>query len=340
MMRENVSLKELTTFRIGGSARFFAAAATLAEVGEAAAFARERSLPLFVLGGGSNILVGDEGFPGVVLKIEIKGIEIGDADANGKRLVTAGAGEVWDDLVKRTVEERLSGLENLSLIPGTVGAAPVQNIGAYGIEVKDTITWVEVFDPRNGEITRMTAAECSFGYRSSFFKTPAGKGLIVIRAAFLLEPNGAPDTSYKDIGERISSNAITDVDAQKVRDIVISIRRAKLPDVGKLGTAGSFFKNPIIPLALYDGLKKRFPAMPGYPGAEGGVKIPAAWILDNVCGFKGYRQGETGVYENQALVLVNFGNAAAEEIKSLAEKMTACVKKETDISLEREVEYI
>ena len=347
-IQENVSLKELTTFNIGGNARFFVRIKNVAELQDVLAFAREKKLALFILGGGSNILVDDAGFPGLVLKIDITDIVINSVKEN-KVLVSAGAGVEWDSFVAGTVQQALYGLENLSLIPGTVGAAPVQNIGAYGSEVQNTIVWVDAVDSDTGILRRFSHAECAFAYRTSFFKTPAGKKYIIIRVGFELEKNGTLNTSYRDIADHIKNNSITEQELtlQKVRDIVIDIRTKKLPSLKEYGTAGSFFKNPIIKKELYIELLKDFPSLPGYSNQSASaeastdtIKVPAAWILDNLCGFKGFRDGEVGVYKNQALVLINFGNATSGQIKNLAEKMIACVKEKTNIILEREVEYI
>jgi UDP-N-acetylmuramate dehydrogenase len=340
IITEFIPLKYLTTFKIGGLARFFAVVTTMDELHEAVTYATTRSLPLFVLGGGSNILISDEGFEGLVIKLEIKGIEKNDVDESMVEVV-AGAGENWDELVAFTVAEELYGLENLSLIPGNVGAAPVQNIGAYGVEVKDMVSWVETYDTSTGEVKKLTNAQCRFSYRDSTFKRARGKKHIITRVGFLLKKNGELNTKYKDIANYIKANEVKDITLQKVRDIVVDIRTKKLPDVTEVGTAGSFFKNPIISKEKYDELMKLYPEMPSYPSASAGeVKIPAAWILDNLCGFKGFREGDVGVYKNQALVLVNFGNASAKEIQNLADRMISCVKEKTGIELEKEVNII
>jgi len=339
VIQDNILLKNFTTFKIGGPARYFVVAKTVEDVAEAVRFAHEKKLPMFVLGGGSNILVRDEGFSGVVIKIELEGIEEVDKE-NGVVEVVAGAGVNWDTLVEYAVSRGLYGIENLSLIPGTVGAAPVQNIGAYGAEIIDTLSWVEVLDTETCEVKRMTSAECQFDYRKSIFKKPEGKKYSITRAALLLSKNGTLNTSYKDVADYITKHAVTNVALEKMRDIIIAIRRAKLPDLGEYGTAGSFFKNPIISEAYYNDLVKTVPDIPRYPAHEGRAKISAAWMLDNLCGFRGFREGNIGVYKNQALVIVNFGHASQKEISALAEKMISCVKQKTGITLECEVEMI
>lgn len=336
---ENITLADKTTFRIGGEARFFCVATSVDDVIEAVEFAREKSLPIFVLGGGSNVLVADEGFPGLVIKIEITGIEENDRGEEVELII--GAGVDWDECVAFAVSKKLSGLENLSLIPGTVGAAPVQNIGAYGAEVKDTISWVEAVDSTTGDVETISNDECQFSYRDSMFKT-SGKKYIITKVAFRLKKNTALNTEYKDIKNYITQHGISEeqLSIELIRGIVIEIRKNKLPDVSVVGTAGSFFKNPIISKANYSDLLLQYPDMPHYAVDDDRVKIPAGWILDTVCGYKGYRDGEVGVYKNQALVLVNFGNATAQEIKNLSEKMIRDVKEKTKINLETEVQFI
>jgi UDP-N-acetylmuramate dehydrogenase len=342
-IQENIPLKNLTTFRIGGPARFFCVATTVEELQQAITFAKKNNLAIFPLGGGSNILVSDSGFSGLVIKIEIKGIQKTEEKNNAENIVEviAGAGEDWDALVAYAVENNLHGIENLSLIPGTVGAAPVQNIGAYGMEAKDAIQNVEVVDLETGEVKNMSNAECLFSYRDSIFKKPEGKKYIITRVAFNLTTTGELITSYKDIAEYIKNNNLKpeEVTLKKIRDIVIDVRTKKLPDVKHIGTAGSFFKNPVISKSEFNNLKLKYPELPGRDAGDS-IKISAAWVLDNVCGFKGYKEGNVGVYKNQALVLVNFGNATSQEIKTLAEKMIESVKEKTGITLVPEVQVI
>ncbi len=337
---EHISLADKNTFRIGGEARFFAVAQDIDDVIEAVEFAQSKAVSVFVLGGGSNILISDEGYKGLVLKIEIAGIE--ENDRGDEVEVVSGAGVNWDELVAHVVSRGLYGLETLSWIPGTTGAAPVQNIGAYGAEVKDTISWVQAVNMENGEVETLSVDECDFAYRDSLFKKPAGKKYVITHVAFRLKKTGQPKTEYKDIKNYIESHKLTpaDLTLQKVRDIVIEIRKNKLPDVTEYGTAGSFFKNPIIPKTQYQELLQTYPDLPHYAVDDDRVKVPAAWILDNVCGYKGFRDGDVGVYKNQALVLINYGAATAEQIKNLAEKMITDVATKTKINLEKEVQFI
>lgn len=367
---ENISLSSFTTFKTGGNARFFVAVKTVEELQEAVAFAHENNLSIFALGGGSNILVQDAGFSGLVIKIEITGKEtkqksgekkenlVAEVESNSDVEVIAGAGEPWDEFVAYTVAQGFTGLENLSYIPGKVGAAPVQNIGAYGVEVESKINFVEVFNTETKEIKKFTKEQCEFSYRKSIFKKAEYKKYIITRVSFILkrfniedknEKNKNTDLlsiSYKDIQEYIKVNniAVEELNPEIIRNAVIAIRKKKLPDVWQkdaLGTAGSFFKNPIILKTYYYELLKMYPELPYFKtDKEDYVKVPAAWLLDKVCGFKGYREGNVGVYQNQALVLVNFGGAYSQEIISLAEKMIGCVKEKTNILLEKEVEVI
>ena len=357
-IQENVLLAPFTTFRIGGAARFFVQARSVADIEEAVAFAEQRGgrgqQRMFVLGGGSNVLVSDLGWDGLVVKMELKGIT--EDDEKDFVRIIAGAGEDWDSFVKYTVEERsLWGLENLSLIPGTVGASPVQNIGAYGVEAKDTIQWVEVYDPATKNIEKLSNADCRFGYRDSIFKHER-KHNVILRVAFMLRKNGQPLIGYKDL-ERFFANRAGLAGTPSIRDVrdaIIKIRANKFPDLTKTGTAGSFFKNAVISMPEHEELLKQYPLMPSFPiGAPEGVtevpqdnpektmvKVPTAWIMDNVCGFKGVRRGDVGVYENQAIVLVNFGKGSAQEIKDLANEMMASVKRKTGITISPEVEFV
>lgn len=337
-LEKDKNLKEFTTFRIGGKARFFCAVQNEADLVEALAFAAENKLPLFVLGGGSNILISDRGFDGLVIKMEIKGIafsEISDAEMR----VTAQAGEDWDGLVGQTVDAGLHGLENLSLIPGTVGAAPVQNIGAYGSEVKDAISGVRVYDILNKEFKDFTKAECRFEYRNSLFKKDAGR-YIIVSVTFVLQKNGKVNTDYKDLKEYFFAKGIADPSVSDVRNAVIEIRTRKLPDVRLVGTAGSFFKNPIIPKTLAEELKNTYPDLPVYPSSDTELKISLAWIIDHVCGYKGVSKGDVGTYKNQALVLVNNGSASSSEVISFAEEIKKIVKEKTGIDAEYEVQLV
>ncbi|HLP43967.1 MAG TPA: UDP-N-acetylmuramate dehydrogenase [Candidatus Nanoarchaeia archaeon] len=329
-INSNERLAPYTSFRIGGPASFLIEADSEDVLKVAVEYAHHKILPIFVLGEGSNVLISDEGFKGLVIQVNIRGVEFPEPN-----LLVAGAGEHWDDVVAMAVAKNLSGIENLSYIPGSVGATPVQNIGAYGTEIKEVIEWVEAFDPKTMSVRRLTNAECRFGYRNSLFKSGDGKHLIVVRVAFRLKENGAPNISYKDLALYFSGKHNPTI--TEVRQAVIDIRKKKLPDIKEVGTAGSFFKNPIISRDAYTALLKKYPDMPSFPTNDGKKKIPLAWILDKVCNLNGYREGNVGLYKTQPLALVNFGNGTANEIKNLAEKISNQVKEKTGIEIEWEV---
>jgi len=329
-----VPLSSYTTFRAGGPARYFFDAQSLEDIRRAVVFANGKKLPLFVLGGGSNTLFGDKGFAGVVVRISISGCDFKD---NGDNTVTlaAYAGEEWDALVAKAVKHGLYGLENLSLIPGRVGATPIQNIGAYGAEVGSVIEAVEVFNTETLKRETLTALECAFGYRNSIFKKPEGKHFIVIRVFYRLSKEGILNTDYGDVKEHFASSGEAPT-LETVRQAVIDIRSHKLPDVTKVGTAGSFFKNPVVSSGQFTALKKRFLELPGF-AQDDGVKIPAGWLLDRIGRFKGTRHGGALVSEKQALVIINDGDARASDILSLTDMMSSVIKEKTGITLQPEV---
>ncbi len=328
---ENILLKDFTTFRVGGPARFFCAVQNEKELVEAITFSKKEKIPFFILGGGSNILVSDEGFPGLVIKMEIKGM-----DFLGEK-VTVSAGEDWDFFVDECVKRNLFGLENLSFIPGTVGAAPVQNIGAYGTEAKDVIDIVRVYDTKEERFIDFSNIDCHFAYRDSIFKKEGGR-FIITSVVFILKAEGEVNILYRDLKEFFKEKENPSLG--EVRNAVIEIRKRKLPDVKEIGSAGSFFKNPILPVAQAYELKAKYPDLPLYPVNDELIKVSLAWILDHVCGYKGVRIGNVGTYKNQALVLVNEGDATAREVKKVAEKMMEEVKEKTGIEIEPEVQYI
>lgn len=336
IIEQNISLAPLTTFGIGGPARFFARVHTVEELRECLAFAKEKNLKIFILGGGSNVLVPDGGFDGFVIKIEIGGIELqNNAD---KKLVIAGAGESWDALVTRAVSEGLWGLENLSGIPGSVGGAVVGSIGAYGAAVEEHFTWAEVFDSESGEIKKMSRQECVFDYRDSFFKHDGGRH-IVLRAAFALSPTGAPTLSYKDVAARFKDGASPSL--AHVRDVIIDIRKGKFPDLGIEGTAGSFFKNPILPSAEAQTLQAQYPDMPLFAMPEtAGVKVPLAWLIDNVLHLKGTKVGGARLFERQPLVIAATHGTSSSDVRALANIVTTAVKEKCNIDIEPEVKIL
>lgn len=337
-VREQEPLHRHTTLRTGGPARFYIETTSEADIQEAVRFAQARGLPDFVLGDGSNVLARDMGFDGVVIRIATHGIRTLEV-ASGMVEFTAEAGEVWDELVAIAVRRGFYGLENLSLIPGTVGAAVIGNIGAYGAEVRQTLRWAEALDRRTGMVRRFFREECEFGYRRSFFKTPEGRHFIVVRAAFVLQSEGNLKTVYPDLADYLAARGISSPTLAMVREAVISIRRRKLPDTSRIGTAGSFFKNPVVSRAEYQALAGRHPGLPGYDEGGDRVKVPLGWILDKVCGVKGIRAGHVGTHPEQALVIVNEGGTATE-VEVFADHLAQAVHSQTGLTVEWEVERL
>jgi len=332
-IREHVPLAPLTTLRVGGPARFFCEVRTVEELKEAFAFAEAQKVPVCVLGGGSNVLVSDEGFSGLVVRMQIGGVTY--ADDGDRMLVSAGAGVGWDALVEETTQKGLWGLENLSYIPGTVGASPVQNVGAYGVEVKDVLYAVQAYDMETHTVHTLAPDVCALGYRDSMFKRPEGKKFVVTRVIFALSKKIAPRVAYPDVQKELHDT--TELAPQNVRETIIAIRTRKLPDPLVVGTAGSFFKNPIIEERAYRELVELFPDVPSYSVLETQRKIPLAWILDHVLHLNGVREGDVGLWPTQPLVVVNYGGAHANDIRAFTEKIAEDVFARTKIKIEREV---
>lgn len=327
----NFSLTALNTFGIEATAPFFGRYSSVGELVTLLDRAESEGLDVRLLGGGSNTIF-LASFAGAVLQSTDTTIE------RHGHTVVAGAGVVWDDLVAWSVAQGLQGLENLSAIPGSVGASPVQNIGAYGLEAGDAIEWVEFFNPQNQQTERIAGADCAFGYRESIFKKEL-KGCVVLRVAYRL--NAVPiagdySLDYGDLRCRVeASGAPTPT---SVRAAVAAIRTEKLPDPAVLGNAGSFFKNPVVSVAQFEALKQQYPDIASYPVADG-VKVPAGWLIDRA-GWKGRREGRVGVHERQALVLVNHGGATGEEILNFAAQIEADVRQKYGIALEKEVTVV
>ncbi|MCK5022187.1 MAG: UDP-N-acetylmuramate dehydrogenase [Candidatus Pacebacteria bacterium] len=336
-IQDNILLAPYTTFKIGGEARYFAIIKNIEDLKDGVNFALQNSLPFFILGGGSNILVSDDGFDGLVLKMEIKSIDFRYLEVKlpneGGVEVVAGAGENWDDLVVSTVEKGLIGMENLSLIPGTVGASVVQNIGAFGVEVESLVSWVEVFDIETQKIKKLNNQECNFDYRTSLFKK--SKNLIVLRVAFQFKKDAKLNFDYIGIEELLSKDKIT---VQDVRDVIIKIRKERYPNIKDIGTAGCFFQNPIITQDEFKELQKIFPDTPHYDISEK-VKIPIAWFIDKF-GWKGYRKGNVGVHKDHALILINYANASCEEVQNLTNEISKEILEKTKLKIEPEVVFL
>lgn len=325
---ERILLREYSTMQIGGEASAFRIA-TKEKIKEAVDLAKKDGLSIFILGGGSNVVFPDQGYDGLVIKLESKGIAV---EGN---VITAEAGEEWDAFVAWTLVHGYYGLENLSGIPGTVGAAPIQNIGAYGVEVKDLIESVEVFDTEDLAFKVLINKECEFEYRTSTFKKPEGKRYIVTSVKFRLSQKFSPKITYKDLDRYFEGNANPTPD--EVREAVLEIRSRKFPNLKTYGTAGSFFKNVICEAHVADRLHSAYPDMPVFNASNGMKKISTAFIIDKICGLHGLREGNVGLYANQSLVVVNYGGATAEEIKNFILKVKSIVKEKTGIILEEEV---
>ena len=333
---QNQSLKAYNTFGIDVNASYFAEfnkIETLSEVLASATFQQNKQL---ILGGGSNILF-TKNFDGIVLHNLLKGIskvQVSEHDYH----VSAAAGEVWHDLVLYAITNNLGGIENLSLIPGYVGASPMQNIGAYGVEIKDIFVSLKAMEVATGLIKTFTKEECAFGYRESFFKR-AGKGkYIILEVTFQLSTKHQLNTSYGAIEQELAKmNAEPNI--KNISQAVINIRSSKLPNPKELGNAGSFFKNPTITIAHYETLKKQYLDLPGYPINAQNIKTAAGYLIEK-CGLKGFRKEDAGVHQMQALVLVNYGKASGHQIFDLSSLVIEKVKENFGIELEREVNII
>lgn len=334
-IRTQYSLKNYNTFAIDALAEKFLEAGSTQDVVE---ICRDTDQPLLILGGGSNMLFTGN-FHGTVVKIGILGKEIMQ-ETDTEIILKVGAGESWHELVSYCVENHYAGIENLGLIPGTVGASPIQNIGAYGVELKDVFVSLEYVDMLTLEIKTLRAAECRFGYRDSIFKHELrGKAIITSVSLRLEKSDVALHTSYKDIETELAALNVTQPKIRDVFEAVCTVRRRKLPDPAEIGNAGSFFKNPTITAAEFAVLAEKYPEIPHYSQPNSDEKIPAAWLIQQ-CGWKGIRRGNVGVHPNQALVLVHYGGAAGAEIIMLAREIQASVLEKFSVHLEMEVNII
>ena len=336
-IEENKSLRLLNTFHIDASARFYTEVFSEDEARELIADRHWQDKPRFILGGGSNILF-TRNFDGLVIKNSLKGIQILREDAYHV-WIRVGAGEVWHEFVMFCVDRNLAGIENLSLIPGLTGAAPMQNIGAYGMELKETCEEVEAIHMSTGETTTFGNSDCEFGYRESIFKNKLRDQFLIIAVTFKLNKIFKPKVSYGDIRKTLEEMRAEDITIKTVSDAVIKIRSSKLPDPKDIPNAGSFFKNPVVSKRKFESLVSIHPLIPNYPDRNAQVKIPAAWLIEQ-CGWKGKRIDDAGVHAKQALVLVNYGNASGDEIYSLAQQIQNSVNEKFGIELEREVNIV
>lgn len=338
MFQENVSLKPYNTFGINANAKYFSTFSSHDELQNIIDLAnRSKIKRRLVLGGGSNILLTKD-FDGLVMKNNIEGVDIIKEDPNHV-YIKAGAGENWHGLVLYTLRRNFAGLENLSLIPGNAGASPMQNIGAYGVEIKEVFEELEAFHIKDRRTRIFTVNDCEFGYRDSIFKRKYKDEFIILNVTYRL--NKRPDyrINYGAIREELERMGVKDLSIQAISQAVINIRSSKLPDPAVIGNAGSFFKNPEIPNQQFEKLKKNFPLVVGYPLHNGYTKIAAGWLIEQA-GWKGFRKGDAGCHEKQALVLVNHGNANGKDIYELSTEIFNSVKKKFGIELEREVNII
>jgi len=349
-IQENIPLAPLTGFKAGGPASYYAVINNLSELEKALAFTKEKSVPFFVLGDGTNILVSDEGFKGLVIQTNIHGIErIEETDS--EVILKVGAGENWDYVVHTTVDAGLWGIENLSLIPGKTGGVPVQNVGAYGAEIKSLITEVEVYDTLENQVKKLSNAECAFRYRASRFNNEDKGRFVVLTVTFKLAKTSTPNMNYPDVRRYFETKNITTPTLQEMRQAIVDIRTYKLPDPKILGNAGSFFKNPVIGREEFEKMK---PAViserekrencckdPWYwEQPDGTVKVSAACIMHIADFVPGHRAGRVGIAPRQPLVLVNYENGTAKEIVELANSIRQKVFIMTGIELQAEPELV
>ncbi len=337
-IQENISLQRYNSFGIDLSAKYFSEFTDIDSLAELLEHAELReSLPLLILGGGSNILL-THPVNGFVLKNNIPGI-YKTAETDQHVYVTVGAGENWHRMVMYCIDQGWAGLENLALIPGNTGASPMQNIGAYGVEIKDCFEQLEAWDKEDRKLVNFKAADCEFGYRESVFKGKYRNRFVICNVSFRLNKYPQFHISYGAIKEELDKANVSELSIRAIADAVIRIRSSKLPDPAKIGNAGSFFKNPEISAEQFILLKENHPGIVGYPLPGGGVKLAAGWLIEKA-GWKGYREGDAGCHERQALVLVNYGKATGAEILALADKICASVEEIFGVQLQKEVNIV
>jgi len=333
-IQNNISLKPYNTFGIDVNAKRFIEVTSLNELREVVS--KEKNI--FLLGGGSNMLLTND-IDSLVVFLNLRGKEV-IVESDTHKEIKIQAGENWHEFVMWCVKKNLGGLENLSLIPGNVGACPIQNIGAYGVEVKDTICEVEALEITSNQLRTFTNKECGFGYRNSVFKNELkGKYIITSVTFTLTSENHKINTNYGVIENELNAKGISTPSIKDISDAIIKIRKSKLPDPAEIGNCGSFFKNPVIDIELFKTLQKKYPNIPNYPISATQVKVPAGWLIEQA-GFKGKRFGDAGIHKNQALVLVNYNNATGKEIHILAKKIQQTIHDVFSIQLEIEVNII
>ena len=334
-MNKNVSLKDLNTFGVSAKAKYLSTISNLNDIEALYEWKRQNDLPVLLLGGGSNLLFKND-YEGLVAKVGLLGKDIAEEDDEAV-YVSAAGGENWHDFVRWTIDQGFAGLENLSLIPGNVGAAPIQNIGAYGVELSNTFQSLQTVNLENGEIQQFDKLHCQFGYRESFFKSQALDKLLITSVTFRLPKKPEWQINYAGLREALAGQVLS---ADIISQAVITERQRKLPDPALIGNAGSFFKNPVLKLQEWEALKADFENLPGFPQNNNDkVKTSAGWLIDQ-CGWKGYRAGDAGVSDKHALVLVNHGNATGSELWNVAENIMDSVADKFGIQLEPEPRVI
>jgi len=336
-IQQNIPLRQYNTLGIDAIARHFAAFSSVDELGELTEKSPITGTPPLIIGGGSNILFKDD-VKGLVLKNDIPGVNIIKEDANHV-YVKAGAGENWHSFVQYCLQRNWAGVENLSLIPGCVGASPMQNIGAYGVEIREVFEELEAWHIHDRKIHVFTANDCQFGYRESVFKRKYRNQFVILNVTYRLNKTPRFNTSYGAIEQELERMGVQQLSIQAISQAVINIRRSKLPDPAMIGNAGSFFKNPSVSRAAYEQLQQKFPGIVGYANPDGTVKLAAGWLIEQ-SGLKGFRRGDAGVHEKQALVLVNYGHATGAAIYDLSEEVMKTVKAKFGVALEREVNVV
>ena len=341
-IERNVPLAPLTTLGIGGPAKYFFRAESVDQIREALAWASSISEPLLILAGGSNVLIADQGFPGVVVQIALRGINVESEDGESV-IVKVAAGERWDEFVALAVENRWAGIECLSGIPGSTGATPIQNVGAYGQEVSETIASVKTLDRSTGRVTSLTNRECGFGYRSSLFKNREKDRYVVLAVTFRLRPNGAPSVRYPELRKYLEEHSASVEDLKQVRDAVIAVRRRKGmvldPNDPDTRSDGSFFMNPIISRSAFEELSARAGKLPNFPAGDD-VKLSAAWLIENAGFTKGFTHGNVGLSAKHSLAIVNRGGGTAREVLELVRMIQQKVREKFGMEIQPEPNFI
>lgn len=335
-IQENFNLSDYNTMGIAAKARYFASVKSIEELKNLLGDTRFSKTPKFIISGGSNVLFVSD-YDGLVVHVDIKGITIEHEDKE-EIVLKVGAGENWHQLVLHCVEKGWGGIENLSLIPGSVGAAPIQNIGAYGVELEEVFDSLEAIEMATGAIRSFSKDECRFGYRDSVFKNELKGRFVIVSVKLKLQKSPKVNTSYRALSQKLEEEGISAPSIKDISQAVIEIRQSKLPDPAEIGNTGSFFKNPVITKDQFQDLQSSYPEIPSYPDGDK-VKVPAAWLIDQ-CGWKGKRFGDAGVHKMQALVIVNYGRATGDQIWNLAQKIQVSVKDRFGVLLTPEVNIV